>query len=52
MRSTGELLYLLMVIGAFTIFAIVLAWVERTWRPAARPVEGANVRSASPHPAE
>jgi hypothetical protein len=23
-----------MVIGAFTIFAAVLAWAERTWRPA------------------
>jgi len=33
MRNTGELLYLLMVIGAFTIFALVLAWVERTWQP-------------------
>ena len=33
MRGTGELLYLLMVIGAFTIFTAVLAWVERTWRP-------------------
>jgi hypothetical protein len=33
MRSTGELLYLLMVIGAFTIFAIALAWAERTWKP-------------------
>lgn len=42
MRSTGELLYLLMVIGAFTIFAIVLAWAERTWRPATRKESAAN----------
>ena len=35
MRSTGELLYLLMVIGACTAFAVVLAWVQHTWRPAA-----------------
>jgi hypothetical protein len=33
MRTTGELLYLLMVIGGFTIFAATLAWVERSWRP-------------------
>jgi hypothetical protein len=33
MRSAGELLYLLMVIGAFAIFTAVLAWVERTWQP-------------------
>jgi hypothetical protein len=36
MRSTGEMLYLLMVIGMFTIFALALAWVERTWRPKGR----------------
>jgi hypothetical protein len=52
MRSTGELLYLLMVIGGFAIFAIVLAWVERTWRPGAAPVDRADVRSVSAHPAE
>lgn len=41
MRSTGELLYLIMVIGVFTTFAIVLAWVERTWRPKETPGEAA-----------
>ena len=53
MRSTGELLYLLMIIGAFTIFMVALAWAERTWRPAARkestPGKG---KGALPHPAE
>jgi hypothetical protein len=44
MRSTGELLYLLMVIGAFTTFAIVLAWAQWTWRPAER------VETADPPP--
>lgn len=49
MRSTGELLYLLMVIGAFTTFAVVLAWVERSWRPKAR---SAQVPYGMPHAAE
>jgi hypothetical protein len=48
MRSTGELLYLLMVIGAFSIFAIVLAWVERTWQPAKQ----AEPATLLPHAAE
>jgi hypothetical protein len=51
MRSTGELLYLLMVIGAFTIFAIALAWAERTWRPAASR-ESADSKGTLPHAAE
>jgi hypothetical protein len=51
MRSTGELLYLLMVIGAFAIFTIVLAWAERTWRPAASKEITADER-APPHAAE
>jgi hypothetical protein len=50
MRSTGELLYLLMVIGAFTTFCVVLAWVERTWRPAPRK-ESADGSPTLPHPA-
>lgn len=33
MRSTGEMLYLLMIIGVFTLFALALAWVQLTWRP-------------------
>jgi hypothetical protein len=49
MRSTGELLYLLMVIGAFTSFAIVLAWVERTWQPKSR---NAQAPQGLPHAAE
>ena len=48
MRSTGELLYLLMIVGAFMTFAIALAWVERTWRPKA----GAQERRSVPHAAE
>ena len=48
MRSTGELLYLLMVIGAFTIFALALAWAERTWRPK----ESAQAPRAVPHAAD
>jgi hypothetical protein len=51
MRSTGELLYLLMVIGAFSIFAIVLAWAERTWRPV-KPVMGEAPGRALPHAAD
>lgn len=48
MRSTGEMLYLLMVIGAFTAFALVLAWVERSWQPKGRATSG----NALPHAAE
>jgi hypothetical protein len=51
MRSTGELLYLLMIIGAFTIFATVLAWVERTWRPKTSAQEP-HGEPQVPHPAE
>jgi len=47
MRSTGELLYLLMVIGAFSMFVITLAWVERTWRPAKRTERAAAASHAA-----
>jgi hypothetical protein len=51
MRSTGELLYLLLVIGAFTTFAIVLAWVERTWKPK-RTAQEQALGERNPHAAE
>jgi hypothetical protein len=47
MRSTGEMLYLSMVIGAFTIFALVLAWVERTWQPKGRAASEHELRRAA-----
>jgi hypothetical protein len=47
MRNTGELLYLLMVIGVFTIFAIVLAWVERTWQPGKQDQEQRSLPRAA-----
>jgi hypothetical protein len=52
MRSTGELLYLLMVIGAFTIFTIVLAWVERTWQPKRTAQQPRALNAHAPHAAE
>lgn len=30
--STGEIAYLMLVLGAFVSFACVLAWVERHWQ--------------------
>ena len=51
MRSTGELLYLLMVIGAFAIFASALAWAERTWKPKAG-VQNQHARPHVPHAAQ
>jgi hypothetical protein len=30
--TVGEMWYLVLVVGAFSTFMLVLAWVERTWR--------------------
>jgi hypothetical protein len=30
----GEMWYLALVLGAFSVFIATLAWAERTWKPA------------------
>lgn len=51
MRSIGELLYLLLVIGGFAVFAVVLVWVQETWRPALSK-ESADSKRVLPRAAE
>jgi len=53
MRSTGELLYLLLILGAFASFMSTLLFAQLTWRPAARRESGeAFGDGAHPQPAE
>jgi hypothetical protein len=41
--KSGEMWYLALVMGAFFVFIVALAWCERTWRP-----KGAQAPSAQP----